>query len=38
MKKEPNRFRGVYGAAKAASLAGFRAEARVYLHEAPRHL
>jgi tetratricopeptide (TPR) repeat protein len=30
MKKEPNRFRGVYGAAKAASLAGDRAKARAY--------
>lgn len=30
MKKEPNRFRGVYGAAKAASLAGDRANARRY--------
>ena len=30
MKKEPNRFRGVYGAAKAASLAGDRAKARTY--------
>jgi hypothetical protein len=30
MKKEPNRFRGVYGAAKAASLAGDRATARTY--------
>ena len=30
MKKEPNRFRGVYGAAKAASLAGDRARARTY--------
>ena len=30
MKKEPNRFRGVYGAARAASLAGDRAKARTY--------
>jgi len=30
MKKEPNRFRGVYGAAKAASLAGDKAKARQY--------
>jgi len=30
MKKEPNRFRAVYGAAKAASLAGDRAKARTY--------
>jgi tetratricopeptide (TPR) repeat protein len=30
MKKEPNRFRGVYGAAKAASLAGDRAAARAH--------
>jgi tetratricopeptide (TPR) repeat protein len=30
LKKEPNRFRAVYGAAKASSLAGNRAKARVY--------
>ena len=30
LKKEPNRFRAVYGAAKAASLAGNRAKAREY--------
>jgi hypothetical protein len=30
MKKEPNRFRAVYGAARAASLAGDRAKARTY--------
>jgi hypothetical protein len=30
MKKEPNRFRGLYGAAKAASAAGDRAKAREY--------
>ena len=30
MKKEPNRFRAVYGAAKAASLAGDKAKARTY--------
>ena len=30
MKKEPNRFRAVYGAAKAASLAGDTAKARTY--------
>ena len=30
LKKEPNRFRAVYGAAKAASLAGDRAKARGY--------
>lgn len=30
MKKEPNRFRAVYGAAKAASLAGDQATARTY--------
>ncbi len=29
-KKEPNRFRGVYGAARAADLAGDRAKARKY--------
>ncbi len=38
MKKEPNRFRGVYGAAKAASLAGDRAAAKHVLHPASRHL
>jgi tetratricopeptide (TPR) repeat protein len=30
LKKEPNRFRAVYGAAKAASLAANRAKARTY--------
>jgi hypothetical protein len=30
MKKEPNRFRGAYGAARAAELAGDRAKARTY--------
>ena len=30
LKKEPNRFRAVYGAAKAASLSGDRATARTY--------
>jgi tetratricopeptide (TPR) repeat protein len=30
MKKEPNRFRGTYGAARAAELAGDRAKARTY--------
>ena len=30
LKKEPNRFRAVYGAAKAAALAGNRAQARAY--------
>jgi hypothetical protein len=30
LKKEPNRFRAVYGAAKAAALAGDRATARRY--------
>jgi len=30
MKKEPNRFRAVYGAARAASLAGDKARARTY--------
>ena len=30
-KKEPNRFRGVYGAARAADLAGDRAKAKKYL-------
>jgi hypothetical protein len=30
LKKEPNRFRAVYGAAKAASLAGDQAAARTY--------
>ncbi|HEX5216089.1 MAG TPA: hypothetical protein VFV98_11550 [Vicinamibacterales bacterium] len=33
MKKEPNRFRAVYGAAKAASLAGDQASARKYYAE-----
>ena len=30
MKKEPNRFRGVYGAARAAELGGDGAKARAY--------
>lgn len=30
LKKEPNRFRAVYGAAKSAALAGNRAKARTY--------
>ena len=30
MKKEPNRFRAVYGAAKSAALSGNRAKARAY--------
>jgi len=30
MKKEPNRFRGAYGAARAAELAGDRAKAQTY--------
>ena len=30
MKKEPNRFRGAFGAARAAELAGDRAKARTY--------
>ena len=30
MKKEPNRFRGTYGAARAAEAAGDRAKARTY--------
>ena len=30
LKKEPNRFRAVYGAARAAALAGDRASARTY--------
>src|SRR5207244_1503611 len=30
MKKEPNRFRGLYGGAKAAESAGDRAKARTY--------
>ena len=30
MKKEPNRFRGVYGAARAAELAGDRSKAQTY--------
>ncbi len=33
MKKEPNRFRGVYGAAKAASVAGDAAAARRYYRQ-----
>ena len=31
MAKEPNRFRGVYGAARAAESAGDRQKARAYL-------
>jgi Tfp pilus assembly protein PilF len=30
MKKEPNRFRGLYGAASAAEKAGDRVKARAY--------
>jgi tetratricopeptide (TPR) repeat protein len=30
MKKEPNRFRGMYGAARAAEAAGDKAKAREY--------
>jgi hypothetical protein len=30
MKKEPGRFRGAYGAARAAEVAGDRATARLY--------
>jgi predicted TPR repeat methyltransferase len=30
MKKEPNRFRGTFGAARAAELAGDRAKATAY--------
>jgi Tfp pilus assembly protein PilF len=30
LKKEPNRFRALYGAAKAASLAGDKTAARTY--------
>ena len=30
MKKEPNRFRGIYGAARAAELAGDKAKAATY--------
>jgi tetratricopeptide (TPR) repeat protein len=33
MKKEPNRFRAVYGAAKAASLSGDNAAARTYYQQ-----
>ena len=33
LKKEPNRFRALYGAAKAASLAGDKAAARTYYGE-----
>ena len=33
LKKEPNRFRAVYGAARAATLAGDRAAARTYYSE-----
>jgi tetratricopeptide (TPR) repeat protein len=33
MKKEPNRFRGAYGAARAAEAAGDRAKAKTYYQE-----
>ena len=33
MKKEPNRFRGVYGAARAAEAAGDRGKARTYYNQ-----
>lgn len=33
LKKEPNRFRAVYGAAKASALAGDRAKARQYYQQ-----
>jgi tetratricopeptide (TPR) repeat protein len=33
LKKEPNRFRAVYGAAKAASLSGDAATARIYYQQ-----
>jgi hypothetical protein len=33
MKKEPNRFRGTYGAARAAEAAGDKAKARTYYKE-----
>jgi tetratricopeptide (TPR) repeat protein len=33
MKKEPNRFRGAFGAARAAELAGDRAKARTYYQQ-----
>jgi tetratricopeptide (TPR) repeat protein len=33
MKKEPNRFRGAYGAARAAEAAGDKAKARTYYKE-----
>ncbi|MEO6223070.1 MAG: hypothetical protein ABIP90_07450, partial [Vicinamibacterales bacterium] len=33
LKKEPNRFRAIYGAAKAASLTGDRAMARTYYEQ-----
>jgi hypothetical protein len=33
MKKEPNRFRGAYGAARAAELAGDRAKATTYYRQ-----
>jgi len=33
MKKEPNRFRGAYGAAKAAEAVGDRAKAKTYYQE-----
>ena len=32
-RREPNRFRGLYGAARAAELAGDRDRARVYFIE-----
>ena len=37
MKKEPNRFRGSYGAARAAELAGDRAKARTYYKQLLEH-
>jgi Tfp pilus assembly protein PilF len=33
MKKEPNRFRAIYGAAKAASVSGDNATARTYYQQ-----
>jgi hypothetical protein len=33
LKKEPNRFRAVYGAAKAAARAGDRATSRAYYRQ-----
>ena len=33
MKKEPNRFRGIYGAARAAELSGDRAKSRTYYQQ-----